>query len=228
MRRLFAMSAIVALVLTAGAGAVQADTSGGCSGTAQCRFAGRGVDASWSGVPADGPVLGQLYTDTYVAASSSMTTSRGTRTAAGGLWFQQFSYVYDGSDKPNAVRESFVTDFGPDLVVRIDGKLNSATVSGTVMVVSCTYDQDFNETCGDPVATVVGGTWTATGPALSVVSTYRAKGPGFTMNEMFQGSQRDATAAVVIGGSPVSGVVGWASISDSSGTSITICHAPAC
>jgi len=228
MRRLFALSTIVALVLSMSAGAAQADTSGGCSGATQCRFVGTGVDASWSGVPAAGPVLGETYTDTYVAASSSMTSSKGTKTPAGGLWFQQFSYVFDGSDKPSPVGERFVSDFGADLVVKVDGKLNSATVSGTVMVVNCTFDADFNEVCGDPLATVVQGTWTATGPALSVVSTYRAKGPGLTLNQMFQGTQRDASAAVVIGGVPVPGSTGWASISDTSGSTISICHAPAC
>lgn len=228
MRRLFAMSAVVALVLSVSAGAVQADTSGGCSGATQCRFSGVGVDASWAGVPESGPVLGQTYTDTYVAASSSMTSAKGTRTSSSGLWFQQFSYVFDGSDKPAPVRESFVVDFGPDLVVRVDGKLNSATVSGTVMVVDCTFDADFNEHCGDPVATVVRGTWTAAGPALKVTSSYRAKAPGLTVNEMFQGTERRATAAVTIGGSPVPGTLDWGSILDTSGSTVSICHAPAC
>jgi hypothetical protein len=228
MRRLFIASAALALVLSTMAGAASADTSGGCSGATQCRFAGQGVDASWSGSPVDGPVLGQMYTDTYVAASTSMTTTKGTKTASGGLWFQQFSYVWDGSDKPTPVAESFVSDFGPDLVVKVDSKLKSASASGTVMVVSCTFDADFNEICGLPVATVVHGTWAATGPALQVSSTYRAKGLGFTLNESFQGTQRDATAAVTIGGAAVPGAATSASISSSSGHSVTICHAPAC
>jgi hypothetical protein len=78
------------------------------------------------------------------------------------------------------------------------------------------------------VATVVHGTWTATGPTLKVSSTYRAKGLGFTLNESFQGTQRDATAAVTIGGAAVPGAATSASISSSSGHSVTICHAPAC
>jgi hypothetical protein len=79
MRRLFLASAALALVLSTMAGAVSADTSGGCSGATQCRFAGQGVDASWSGAPVDGPIVGQTYTDTYVAASTSMTTTKGTK-----------------------------------------------------------------------------------------------------------------------------------------------------
>jgi hypothetical protein len=228
MRRLVIASAALALVLSTMAGAASADTSGGCSGATQCRFSGQGVDASWSGAPADGPVIGQTYTDTYVTASTSMTTTKGTKTASGGLWFQQLSYVWDGSEKPMPVAESFVSDFGPDLVVKVDGKLKTATASGTVMVVSCTFDADFNEICGDPVATLVHGTWTATGPALQVTSTYRAKGLGFTLNESFQGTQRDASAAVTIGGAAVPGGLTWASISNSSGHTVAICHAPAC
>ena len=228
MHRGLAIFAALALVLSTAVGVADADTSGGCSGATQCRTTGQGVDASWSNAPADGPVIGQLYTDTYVAASTTMTTSRGTRTNAGGLWFFQFTYRFDGSDKPSPVGVAFVTDFGSDLVVNVDAKLRTATVSGTVMVVSCTIDADFNETCGDPVATVVRGTWTASGPALQVTSSYRAKGPGFTMSESFSGTQRQATAAVTIGGAAVPGTSYWASISDGKGHSVSICHAPTC
>lgn len=228
MRRLFALSAAFALILSTVAGAVQADTSGGCSGATQCRFIGQGVDASWSSVPADGPVLGQVYSDTYVTAATSMTTVKGTKTPAGGLWFQQFTYRFDGSDKPSPISESFVSDFGPDLVVTIDGKLKTASASGTVMVVSCTIDTSYNETCDAPVATVVRGTWTATGPALQVTSTYRAKGSGFTISQSFKGTQRDATAAVAIGGAAVPGTIGFASISNSSGHTVSICRLPVC
>ena len=227
MHRGLVIFAALGLILSTVGGA-NADTSGGCSGASQCRTTGQGVDASWSNAPADGPVIGQLYTDTYVAASTTMTTSRGTRTNAGGLWFFQFTYRFDGSDKPSPVGVAFVTDFGSDLVVNVDAKLRTATVSGTVMVVSCTIDADFNETCGDPVATVVRGTWTASGPALQVTSSYRAKGPGFTMSESFSGTQRQATAAVTIGGAAVPGTSYWASISDGKGHSVSICHAPTC
>jgi hypothetical protein len=228
MRHLLVLFAGFALVLSTAVGTVQADTSGGCSGATQCRFVGLGVDASWSSVPTDGPVLGAVYTETYVAASTSMTTVKGTKTRAGGLWFEQFTYRFDGSDKPTPISDSYVSDFGTDLVVSVDAKLKTAAVSGTVMVVSCSIDADFNETCGDPVATAVRGTWTATSPALKVTSTYKAKGPGLMISESFQGTQRDATASVAIGGRAVPGVVGYATISNSSGHSVSICRLPAC
>lgn len=229
MRRLTVIFAALALALSSFAvGGAQADTSGGCSGATQCRYVGLGVDASWSSVPADGPVIGQTYTDTYMAASSSMTTVKGTKTPAGGLWFQQFTYVFDGSDKPTPVSESFVSDFGPDLVVTVDAKLRTASASGTVMVVSCTIDSSYNETCGAPLATVVRGTWTATGPALQVASTYRAKGAGFTISQSFQGAQREATATVTIGGAVVAGTINYASISNSSGHTVSICRQATC
>ena len=228
MRRLTVMFAAFALILSTAVGGVQADTSGGCSGATQCRYVGQGVDASWSSVPADGPVLGQTYTDTYVSAGTSMTTVKGTKTPAGGLWFQQFTYRFDGSDKPTPISESFVSDFGPDLVVTVDGKLKTATASGTVMVVSCTIDSSYNETCGAPLATLVRGTWTATGPALRVTSSYRAKGAGFTISESFQGTQREATASVAIGGAAVPGTIGFAGISNSTGHTVSICRLPAC
>ena len=229
MRRLSVMLATVALLLSSAAvGGVRADTSGGCSGSTQCRYAGDGVDASWSSVPLDGPVDGQLYTDTYVSAATSMTSTHGTRTAGGGLWFEQLTYRFDGSDKPTPISESFVSDFGTDLVVSIDAKLRTASASGTVMVVSCTIDDTQGESCGEPIRTFVRGTWTATGPAMKVTSTYRAKGAGFVMSESFQGTQREATAAVVIGGVAVPGAIGFASISNSSGHTVSICRAPAC
>ena len=228
MRRPMTMFAALALMLSTAVGSAQADTTGGCSGATQCRYAGQGVDASWSSVPADGPAIGQVYTDTYVAAGTSMTTVKGTRTPAGGLWFQQFTYRFDGSDKPTPISESFVSDFGTDLVVAIDAKLNSASVSGTVMVVSCTIDSSYNETCGAPIATVVRGTWTATGPALQVTSSYRAKGAGFMLSQSFQGTQREATASVAIGGAAVPGTIGFASISNSSGHTVSICRLQVC
>ena len=228
MRRLFLVVASLALVVAGAPAIVNADTSGGCSGATQCRTSGQGIDAAWSSTPADGPVVGHVYTDTYVAASTSMTSSRGTKTPAGGLWFSQFSYIFDGLDKPTPISESFVTDFGPDLVIAVDGKLRAAKVTGTVMVVTCTYDVTLIETCGQPQPTVVNGTWTATGPSLQVASTFRVKGPGLLMNQMFRGTQRQATATATIGGSAVPGTPQWASLSDSQVNSVSICHAPAC
>ncbi|MEO8469154.1 MAG: hypothetical protein ABI573_05755 [Chloroflexota bacterium] len=227
-RGLVILSALVLLLATT-VGVASADTSGGCTGATQCRTSGTGVDGSWSSVPVDGPVIGQIYTDTYVAASKSMTSSRGVRTSTAGLWFSQFTYRFDGPDqKPTPIGDSFVVDFGTDLVVTIDGKLRTASVSGTAMVVSCTIDSDYNETCGDPVATAVRGTWTATGPALKTTYSYRAKGPGFTMSDSFSGTQRAAAAAVTIDGNAVPGTSYWASISNSKSRSISICHAITC
>ena len=228
MHRGFVTVAAMALVLSSAVGVANADTSGGCSGATQCRTTGKSVDASWSGVPIDGPVIGQVYTDTYVAASTSMTSSRGVRTVSGGLWFSQSTYVFDGSEKPQPIGERFVSDFGPDLVITIDGKLRTATASGTVMVVSCTFDADYNETCGEPVATAVRGTWTATGPALDVTASYRVKGPGFTFSETSSGTQREATAAVTIGTNPVPGTLNWGAISDGRSNSVSICHGSSC
>lgn len=228
MRRLAVLFAAFALVLSTAVSGALADTSGGCFGASQCRYTGQGVDASWSSVPADGPVLGQTYTETYVSAATSMSSSKGTRTPSGGLWFQQFTYRFDGSDKPTPISESFVSDFGTDLVVTIDGKLKTASASGTVMVVTCTIDSSWNETCGDPLASLVRGTWTATGPALQVTSSYRAKGPGYTISQSFQGTQRDATAAVTIAGVAVPGSIDFASISNSSGHTVSICRLPVC
>ena len=229
MRRFTVMLATVALLLSAAAvGNVQADTSGGCSGATGCRYVGSGVDAAWSGVPLDGPVVGQLYTDTYLSAASSMTSNRGTKTAAGGLWFEQVTYRFDGSEKPTPISYSFVSDFGSDLAVTVDAKLRTASASGTVMVVSCTFDANDTEICGDALPTVVRGTWTATGPALQVTSSYRTKGAGFATSESFKGTQRQATASVSIGGAAVPGSVGFATISDSSGHLISICRLEAC
>jgi hypothetical protein len=123
-------------------------------------------------------VAGVVYTDTYLQAGTDMSASRGSRSTTAGAWFSQFSYRYDDvTAKPTPVGESFTTGVGPDLSVAVGKSLGTATVSGTVMVVSCTIDADYNETCGDPVATAVRGTWTATGSRLHVVSTFHARDP---------------------------------------------------
>jgi hypothetical protein len=229
MRRMLTLSTALVLALSAGVGITNADTSGGCSGAGQCRFSGLGMDASWSGVPIEGPVAGVVYTDTYISAGTTMTASRGTKTATAGAWLSQFSYRYDDlTAKPTPVGESYTTDVAPNLVVTVDKNLGTAKVSGTVMVVSCTIDPAYNETCGDPVATAISGTWTATGARLQTVSTYHAKGPGFTMSQTFQGLDRQATASATIGGLPVPGSLGSGEIFNSQSNSVTICHAPAC
>jgi hypothetical protein len=229
MRRLLTLSTAVVLVISAGAGITNANTAGGCSGAGQCRTSGPGMSASWFGVPIDGPVVRVVYTDTYLSAGTTMTASRGTRTATAGAWFSQLSYRYDDiTAKPIPVAESFSTDIGPGLVVKVDRNLGTATVSGTLMVVSCTIDASYNETCGDPLATTVRGTWTATGARLQTVSTYHAKGPGITMNSTFQGLDRQAIASATIGGVAVPGALGFGDIYDSQSNSVSLCHAPAC
>lgn len=229
MRRMLTLSTALVLALSAGVGITNADTTGGCSGPGQCRISGPGIEASWSGVPIDGLVVGVVYTDTFVSAWTTTSSNRGTKTTTAGAWFSQFSYRYDDlTDKPTPVAESFTTDVGPDLVVKVARNLGTATVSGTAMVVSCTIDPDYNETCGDPVATTVGGTWTATGARLQTVSTYHAKGPGFTMNQTFQGSDRQASASATIGGIEVPGALGYGDIYDSQSNSVSLCRAPAC
>lgn len=229
MRRMLVLSTALVLAMSAGAGAASADTTGGCSGASQCRSSGLGMSASWSGVPAEGPVVGVVYTDTYLQAGTTMSASRGARSTTAGAWFSQFSYRYDDiTTKPSLVAESFTTDIGPDLRVAVDGGLATAKVSGTVMVVSCTVDAAYVETCGDPVATAVSGTWTATGARFQVVSTYHAKGPGMSMTETFQGADRQAGASATIGGLAIPGAVGFGDIYDSQSNSVSLCHAPAC
>jgi hypothetical protein len=187
------------------------------------------MSASWFGVPIDGPVAGVVYTDSYVSAGTNMVGSRGSHATTAGAWFSQFSYRYDDvTAKPTPVGESFTTDVGPDLRVTVDRGLGTASVSGTVMVVSCTIDAAYNETCGDPVATAIRGTWTATGARLQVVSTYHAKGPGMTSSQTFQGADRQAAASATIGGVAIPGALGFGDIYDSQSNSVSICHAPAC
>jgi len=187
------------------------------------------MEAYWSGAPIDGPVVGVTYTDTNISAGTAMSSNRGTRGSTAGLWFSQFTYRYDDlSTKPTPLGESFVVDVGTDLVVTVDKGLGRATASGTVMVVTCAYDASFNETCGDPAAVTINGTWNATGARLQVVSTYHAKGPGMTTNQTFQGSDRQAVASATIGGVAVPGVLGFGDIYDSHSNTVSVCHAPAC
>jgi hypothetical protein len=187
------------------------------------------MDASWFGVPIDGPVAGTVYTDTFVSAGTTMSSNRGTKATIAGAWFSQFSYRYDDFiTKPTPVGESYSTDPGPDLVVKVDKGLGTATVSGTVMVVNCTIDAALIETCADPVATPVSGTWTATGARLQTVSTYHAKGPGITTSQTFQGADRQAIASATIGGVAIPGSFGFGDIYDSQSNFVSLCHAPAC
>ncbi len=229
MRRLLTLSTALVLVISAGVGTTNADTPGGCSGAGQCRTSGVGMSASWFGAPPEGPTIGVVYTDTYVSAGTTMSANRGTKAKTAGAWFSQLSYRYDDvTTKPTPVGESFTTDVGPDLVVKVDRNLGTATVAGTAMVVTCTIDAAYVETCGDPVATAVRGTWTATGARLQTVSTYHAKGPGMTMNSTFQGADRHAIATATIGGLAVPGALGFGDIYDSQSNSVSLCHAPAC
>lgn len=229
MRRLLVLSTVLVLALSAGAGFASADTGGGgCFGPGQCRMSGLGADASWTTVPTDGPVTGVVYTDTFISTSASMTRGQGLTSSSVGVWFDEFSYSFDTAFNFIPVGETFVIDSGSNVTLSIDKKLSRATVAGTVMAVNCTFDAQQAETCGDPVATTVSGTWTATGARLKVSSTYHAKGPGLTQNQTFQGAESEATASATIGGASVAGPIQWADINDSVTNSVWICHTAGC
>ena len=229
MRRLLALSTALVLALSAGAQFVSADTTGGggCFGPGQCRTTGLGADAGWSNYPADGPVVGVVYTDTWISASSYLSRAQGQKSGGAGAWFDIFRYTFDANLNFIPVGETFVADPGT-VTFTADRKLGSATVSGTAMAVTCTIDAQGNETCGNPVATAINATWTATGPRMQSVFTSHQKGPGMTANQTFQGANRQAAASASIGGVAVTGASMGADINDSQSNSIWICHTTGC
>lgn len=227
MRRLFAV--IAALVLTAALGApATADTAGGCLGPGQCRMTGQGVDAFWSGVPEGGPVPGGIYTDTYLNAGMGTFSGGGERSTNGWASFDEWTYTFDANGNYIALADT--NGFGtlPDISISVARALGSATLSGSVQAISCTFDGSGNETCGTPFPTSVHGTWTATGARLRSVFTSHESGGGSSYTTTFNGMTRLGTATVTIGGVAPTGLIAGADINDSQGNTVSICHGPTC
>ncbi len=227
MRRLFALAAAIALAVSLSV-PVSADTTGGCLAPGQCRTSGRNVDAWWSGIPDGGPVPGVVYTDTSVSAGIGTFSGGGLRSTSAWMWLDRFSYEFDANGNQIPVAETFGFGNAPDVNVVIAKTLSSGSASGTIQAVSCTFDPNWNETCGDPAATSVSGTWTATGARMQSVYTSHSKGGGSSYTSTFQGAQRLASASVSIGGVGASGALAWADINDSQGNTVSICHGPTC
>ncbi len=231
MRKLFTLLSAIALVATLGGGAVAASTTGGgggCFGPGQCRWAGQGADAFWSGVPDSGPVAGVVYTDTYVSASVQSISGGGVKSGGAGLWFDALSYSFDASGNFVPVSDTFAESDGTSLVVTVGKTLRTASASGPVTVVTCVYDATGNGTCTDPAPSTVNIAWTASGALMQTISTNHSKGSGSTLTSTFQGAQRNAVATGAIAGVPISGVFAGADINNARSNTVWICHGTSC
>jgi hypothetical protein len=135
------------------------------------------------------PVVGQVYTDVYVEATSSSQSSNS-------LFIQSLSYYLDENGTANGVDVLSGEATGPAVRVEVDGgKLSSTSVAGTVQVGPCA-DAD----CKGERPVEVQASWSATGTTTRTNEVYRQHTPSMILISRTRGSYRTATASGTLDG----------------------------
>ena len=218
-RRILALVALATLLLPAmPAAAAAGGTSFHFSQT------GRGADAVWSTLPADGiPVTNVVYTDTFVSTAEQAVKADGTVFSDKFLFIDQFSYKFDRSGNFIFVSETSGFAGGNDVNLSVASKLTSASVTASVALQTCTVDRRGNFSCADAGIGSVDAAWTGQGDIVRVNGTFHAVSKGFTYNSHFRGTSRNATAVGSFNGAGLGSSL-WADIFSSTSRDVFICH----
>ena len=215
------------VALTLGGATVQGSTSGGCDLARQCRSSGYGVDAAASTLKGD-LTSGVVYFDTYLSAGLSSTSGSAGSSTSAFACLDQYSYSIDNDGNWIQVADRFGCANPGDVQLTVASSLSSATLTATLQLQTCTYDAQGVGTCTDPAPAALVGTWAASGPRSSNVSTFHEKYPGTTYTSTFQGSTRSASATVTLASASLFGSVLSADITNSRSNNVSICHGPTC
>ena len=186
MRRVLIGLAVTAFTVLAFAGPASAAPGQ----VTQFRFHGTFADAFWSTSSATS------FTDTSVTVSKSMQGS------------ELFVDVFTGNVDANG---NFTggTDTSADVTsgfsFAIDkAQLTSGSTTGSGLpATTCTVDANFNFINCRATTIDVTVAWTGQGPISRAVANDHFKSTGFSVNDHFNGTDRDATAAGTVAGSTV-------------------------
>jgi hypothetical protein len=223
-RRILALVALATLLVPAAS--VAADTTGGGGTSFHFSETGKGADAGWTTSPADGqPVTDVVYTDTFLSTAEQAAKEDGTVYADKFLFFDQTSYKYDRSGNWIFLSETSGFAGGNDVVLSVNAKLTSASVTATVGFTTCTVDRRGNVTCVDGTG-LVSGSWTGQGDTIKSSGTYHVVSKGFTENSKSRQTFRNAIASGSLNGAVVGGQPFVGDIFSSTSRDIFICHGP--
>jgi len=182
MRRALITTVVAAIAVLASAGT--ADAARGQ--TFHVRFHGTFAEAAWE------TSTSNTVTDTYSVAQSSKTGDE--------LFVDQFTANLDDQGNFTGGTDTFV-DVTTGFSFGMTSRLRSAQVSGRgIPATSCTFDQDFNQIgCSDTTISV-DASWTGVGPIAHETFHDHFRSDGFSENDHFTGTARNATATGTIGG----------------------------
>ena len=183
------------------------------------RFAGKGAEAGWTNCPTQ-PEAGVVCTDTFLFTAEEVFKEDGSSFQSTTLFMDQISYKFDRKGNFIFVSESF--GFG-EATLLVDQNLNSASVSATVPLFTCTVDRKGNFTCAEGGSATVNASWTGTGDLVRVNDNYHAVSKGFTYNAHFRGKFREASASGQVNGSDV-GTQFFAQILEVRSGEVFVCH----
>lgn len=176
------------------------------------RFAGKGADAGW--YSCEGDVC--TYTSVYVA--DTMYRYDGTKMNGRSLSYSTSTY------DPVNFAFSYSYGFVENPTFSISKKLTAASVSASVPITTCSYNEmTGEETCIDGGIVQVNVTWTGIGDLIRGSSKGHYVSKNFTSNYSFKGTWREATAVGLINGNSP-GEFGWGQIFDLKDSSMTSCH----
>jgi hypothetical protein len=150
------------------------------------RFSGPSADADWETSTATSD------TDTSVSVSKSKQGSH--------LLVDQFTTHFDANGNFTGATDTFA-EAASGFSFTLRHRLAGASLSGSgLSATTCTFDANFNQTGCTATAIDVTATWTGEGPITRGVSNEHFKSDGFSVNDHFNGTFRDATATGRIAG----------------------------
>jgi hypothetical protein len=171
---------LASLVMVSPADAAQGQTT-------HFRFHGSFAEAAW-------------FTSTNTTATDTYINVQKTKKGGEALFVDQFTAHLDANGNPTGYTDTSA-DVTSGFSFTIKKDLTSASVSGSNLpATTCTYDLDFNQIgCSDTTISV-DASWTGFGPISHETAHDHFRSDGFSENDHFNGTSRNATATGTIGG----------------------------
>lgn len=146
------------------------------------------------------------------------------------LFLDQFTANFDASGNFIGATET-IADVTSGFTFSIEtSKLSQASVSGSGLpATTCTYDADFNVIGCTDTTIDASATWSGQGPIARETANDHFKVDGFSVNDHFNGNDRNATATGTIGGLTLTAsVLQFADLGNANSGTAVVCIGNAC
>jgi hypothetical protein len=176
----FVVALLASLVMVSPADAAQGQTI-------HFRFHGSFAEAAW-------------FTSTSTSSTDTYLNVQKTKKGGEELFVDRFTTHFDANGNPTGYTDTSV-DVTSGFSFTVNKNFTSASVSGSNLPATrCTYDVDFNLIgCSDTTISV-DASWTGVGPISHETSHDHFRSDGFSENDHFNGTSRNAIATGTIGG----------------------------